>query len=134
MTERLTDSDLEQLAALIAEHLLASDRLSRQLQKSIEPMLRKAYLLAALDNDSLIPLTEAMEALGISRDVAERLRDEKRLRPVVTRTGKNTKLYATLGHIRNFVRHLENARVPSKRRSVRRRDTKRPRNRTDRST
>ncbi len=88
------------------------------------PALRQAVLLNTLNNDAVIPLTEAMRTLGISRDVAERLRKEKKLRPIVTKNGRNSKLYVTIGHIRHLVRQMNEAPVPARRGKVRKKSKK----------
>lgn len=134
MKDSLSDRELRRLARLIADDLASSDCFSEQFERMLIPAIRQAVVLTALGNDAVVPLTEAMEALGISRDVSERLRKERRLRPIVTRSGRNTKLYSTVGHIRNLIRGLQAAPAPSRRGRVRRGETHpRPATRAERT-
>ncbi len=109
-----------------ADPVPTMDQLSESVVKQVAqrvceltgPALKQSILLNQIGSDAVVPMTDLMEALGISRDVADRLRNEGKLRPVVTKNARNSRLYVSIGHARNLCRQLKEAPIPSKRRSM----------------
>ncbi len=114
----------KEIASTIAKDI--TEQVEEIITNLTGPALRQAVLLNTLNNDAVVPLTDIMQALGISRDVSERLRKEKKLRPIVTKSGRNSKLYVTIGHIRHLVRQMNEAPLPARRGKIRKKSKKSP--------
>jgi hypothetical protein len=74
-----------------------------------------SQIVSTLGDLHLVRFTEAMEAIGISRDMAEKLRESDAIRPVLlTPKSGNPTHYIHIGELRRFSRDLERAPAPSK--------------------